>query len=197
MTFLKIYCYFCAVMRVLTLYNESFLHHCRQLELLASGFAPDFVVTIATGGDFVGNNIFNNLPHISLHCQRNTTKSKQKSSIFSHIVKHLPRCANNLLRIVESKWLASRKPGARTLTIGETERAALSRAERILVVDDAVDSGATLKTVVDAIKSVNKTAVVRSAAITVTTDTPLLMPDYTIYTNHTLIRFPWSADANS
>jgi hypoxanthine phosphoribosyltransferase len=66
----------------------------------------------------------------------------------------------------------------------------------VLVVDDAVDSGATLIAVLDAVYKAAGSSKVRSAAITVTTENPMVMPDYYLYHDETLIRFPWSIDAN-
>ncbi len=70
------------------------------------------------------------------------------------------------------------------------------RARKILVVDDAVDSGYTLSHVLEAVKAVLPAgAEVRSAVITVTTDDPLVMPDFYLYNDKTLVRFPWAMDA--
>lgn len=68
-------------------------------------------------------------------------------------------------------------------------------AQNILIVDDAVDSGATLLAVVEAVRIDMPGAEVRSAVITQTTPSPVITPDYTLYNNRTLIRFPWSMDA--
>ena len=64
------------------------------------------------------------------------------------------------------------------------------------MVDDAVDSGYTLSHVLEAFKAVLPAgAEVRSAVITVTTDDPLVMPDFYLYNDKTLVRFPWAMDA--
>jgi hypoxanthine phosphoribosyltransferase len=183
-------------MHVLTLNNHDFNNHCHRLESLISNFEPDLLVTIATGGDFVGANMFCNVTHLSLRCQRSGSTAKRKSSLFSFIVKHLPQRVNNVLRIIESKILSSRKPRLADIRLTEHQHRVITNAKRILVVDDAVDSGATLIAVLDAIYKVAGNQTVRSAAITVTTEKPLVMPDYFIYNDKTLIRFPWSADAN-
>jgi hypothetical protein len=65
----------------------------------------------------------------------------------------------------------------------------------LLVVDDAVDSGTTLSVVLEVVRRhVPLAATIRSAAITVTTERPLAMPDYALY-HRQLCRFPWSLDA--
>lgn len=72
---------------------------------------------------------------------------------------------------------------------------AIKASKYILVVDDAVDSGNTLMAVKETIESLDSDVEIRTAAITVTTSAPAIIPDYYIYHNRTLIRFPWSKDA--
>jgi hypoxanthine phosphoribosyltransferase len=64
-------------------------------------------------------------------------------------------------------------------------------------VDDAVDTGTTLSVVMDAVRRhAPQAAKIRSAAITVTTERPLISPDYALYYRQ-LCRFPWSLDATT
>jgi hypoxanthine phosphoribosyltransferase len=66
---------------------------------------------------------------------------------------------------------------------------------RVLVTDDAVDSGATLATVLRHIHAVCPPGVeVRSAVITQTLEQPMIKPNYALFHN-VLCRFPWSFDA--
>ena len=67
------------------------------------------------------------------------------------------------------------------------------KGRKVLIVDDAVDSGATMLAVAEALREANPEAEIRTAAITVTTPKPLITPDYSMYKD--LIRFPWSMDA--
>lgn len=66
----------------------------------------------------------------------------------------------------------------------------------VLIVDDAVDSGATLKAVVDKFKTVFPDKEIKTAAITVTGKKVMYYPDFCVYNNGTLIRTPWSIDMN-
>lgn len=65
---------------------------------------------------------------------------------------------------------------------------------KVLIVDDAIDTGATLKLVKDKILEKYPKTIVRIAVITVTSNRPLIDADYCIYHNRTLVRFPWSND---
>ena len=64
----------------------------------------------------------------------------------------------------------------------------------VLVVDDAVDSGATLRNVISALMDISPNNVIKTAALTVTRKSPIVMPDYYLYHDRTLMRFPWSED---
>jgi hypoxanthine phosphoribosyltransferase len=65
----------------------------------------------------------------------------------------------------------------------------------VLVVDDAVDSGVTLATVLRLLReSSPPDTQFRSAVVTVTLAQPLAEPDFVLYRG-VLCRFPWSFDA--
>ena len=69
-----------------------------------------------------------------------------------------------------------------------------SHYAKILIVDDAVDSGYTLKAVLDKVKeNVKNESKIFSLAAVVTNKEACIWPDYTLYSD-VLIRFPWSLD---
>lgn len=99
----------------------------------------------------------------------------------------------DLLRMAEARLLALRpRPSCPRIEILSELRRQLPG--QVLVVDDAVDSGITMQAVVEALRRARPDVEVRAAVITVTTGRPSVSPDYTLYNNHTLIRFPWSID---
>jgi hypoxanthine phosphoribosyltransferase len=114
----------------------------------------------------------------------------------------LPRQLTDLLRIWEVRLLSNRRRVAipiQPLDASETaaivELAQNSPEARLLVVDDAVDSGVTLATVLQKLRQICPAHTqIRSAAITVTLDNPLVEPDFTLY-RRVICRFPWSFDA--
>ena len=181
-------------MRVLTLTPDIFREHCLRLQAEAELFCPDLIVTIARGGDFVGELMFPEVTHISVKRQRPSTETKQDLGYLAKFIRTLPVCLRNAIRITESACTSAGKHPAAPLSLGNKETNIISKASRILVVDDAVDSGATLAAVIDAINTIPGDRTVASAAITVTKRNPLISPDYTLYNNRTLVRFPWSMD---
>lgn len=111
------------------------------------------------------------------------------------MLRRLPRLVLDALRKVEAALLGMRKP--RPIDIAQVIiPAEIATGKRILVVDDAVDSGATLDGVVRALCVAAPEAEVRTAVVTVTTKHPLIVPDFVIFNDLTLIRFPWSMDVN-
>lgn len=183
-----------ADMRVITLDPGRFNDACNRLEHLvtASGFEPDLVVGISSGGEYVAEVMYHAKEHTTVTCRRPGTAGKQRHSKTLGLLKRLPRPLLNGMRITEALVLKRRKPASVTPHIEEPDKVAKARC--ILLVDDAIDSGLTMQTVVQALSGINKDADIRTAVITVTTAHPLIRPQYTLFDNRTLIRFPWSID---
>ncbi|MDE6397006.1 MAG: phosphoribosyltransferase domain-containing protein [Muribaculaceae bacterium] len=173
-------------MRVLTLNDTDFTEACRLLEERCRPFDPDLVVGIATGGAVIAEQIFPAVRHLTVTARRPSSVGKGRLSPLMSVVRRLPVPVKNIMRMAESRILSFKRPVIPKLAPIDT-----GDAKRILVVDDAVDSGATLSGVLSAIRS---EGTVRSAVITITTSGPIIRPDYSLYNNNTLIRFPWSMD---
>lgn len=180
---------------VVTLDAGRFARCCRTLagKVQAGGFDPDVVVGIRTGGEYVARGMaeaFHGSPRLeSVDLQRPSTR--RKSPLRSFLAR-LPRPVADVLRIVESRMLALRRPSVREFDRLPGSLCGLGRI-KILLVDDAVDSGATMLAVANALRRVNPEAVIRTAAVTVTTRSPHIIPDYSLFKD--LMRFPWSMDA--
>ena len=183
-------------MHVLTLNEPDFAEHCRRLDALTRSFNADLIVTIATGGDNVGSHMLPEVPHISISSHRPSTETKKKHARMLACVRRLPLPLRNLLRKVEAATVEHRMKNAvpnKIILDGKTA-ARIASAHRLLIVDDAVDSGATLAGVIDAISLLDGEREIASAVLTVTTSNPLIRPTFTLFDNRTLIRFPWSLD---
>lgn len=184
-------------MRVLTLNEREFEHASRRLErLVREDYSPDLVVGIATGGEYLASLLLVEVPHVSVRMHRPSTADKERASIIFRVLRRSPRKLSDALRLVEARvlqvtslWEKPRKP-----QIPDHVAEAIAAARRVLVVDDAVDSGATMKAVMEAVKAIPGEREVRGAAVTVTTDSPKVTPEYALFRNGTLIRFPWSKD---
>lgn len=179
--------------KIVTLTSETLAAKCGELQCIveASGFSPELVIAIARGGVWIAQNMFADVCHMSVRVQRRNTRLKK--SFLSKIVKRLPRRIQDWLRIQEARFVSgSGNSGNSELVFTIPEHL---KPTRILIVDDAVDSGRTLQIVAKACELNFPQAEIRSAAITVTRSKPYATPDYSLYQDHTLIRFPWSLDA--
>lgn len=183
-------------MRVMTLHSDAFGAACLRLEAESRPFMPDLVVGIANGGVHVAERMFAGVPHASVRCRRVDSDSKDRAGRLFGIVRKLPVWMRDLMRKAEALMLARRGAdnAVRTVECGAEAASLIAASHRILVVDDAVDSGHTLQTVLGRVHRLAPEAEVRTAALTVTTPNPVVRPDYCLYRNGTLIRFTWSND---
>lgn len=176
---------------------------CRRLADTTREFQPDVVVGIATGGARVAHLL---APHLDdspvvaeVALRRPSTEVKERIDI-GRVLRRLPTPLRNLLRWaeVELRELALRRrpappPNAGESAAGDGFGIALGSADRVLVVDDTVDSGRTLRTAVDVVRAHRPQAEVRTAVLTSTFRQPPVRADYALY-DRTLLRFPWSFD---
>ena len=192
---------------VQTLLGPAFDAACASLmNLVLASYAPTLLVGIRTGGLFVAESMARShsgrLPVLSLTCRRAGTRTKSRIPMLNQILLSLPQRVVDTLRLIEHRLLSTRR--ARSAAAPEVDQqeaqtifAALAAAPgaRILVVDDAVDSGLTLGTVLQLLRENTPTGTeIRSAVITVTLDAPRVEPDYALHRG-VLCRFPWSFDA--
>lgn len=182
-------------MKVTTLTPESFAEACERLEKLCRDFNPDTVVGIASGGVYVAEQMFSELPHVRIACQRPSTHFKQSHERLFRMIRRLPRCFRDQLRIWEARRLAGR-PAQPVLPVilDDTVRDTLQRSKRVLIIDDAIDSGTTMRAVCDAVDTVPGDRRRAIATLTVTTANPVIEPDFSLMPRGTLLRFPWSKD---
>jgi hypoxanthine phosphoribosyltransferase len=170
-------------------------------------FAPDLLVGVRTGGLVVAESMAQTaatpIPVLPLTCRRASTGVKARVKLLPKILAALPTPAVDVLRWLEHRVLSTRRrKQAAVQHIDHDEAYAIGRhlshshvAPRVLVVDDAVDSGVTLATVLRLLRDTCPAGTeFRSAVVTVTLDQPLAEPDFSLYRG-VLCRFPWSFDA--
>lgn len=178
--------------KVKTLYPELFKQTCLDLrrKVEASGFQPDAVIAIPRAGLWIQDTAWSDYNKYPVELIR-PSKGKIKK-IVSAVIKRLPLSLRDRIRIWEARKLVKRKD--HMTTTGIVLPKLPDNVGKILVIDDAVDSGATLKAIVEKINAEYPNADIRSAVITVTYPLAIYKPDYCIYNNSTLIRTPWSID---
>lgn len=131
-------------------------------------------------------------------CQRPTTSHKKKNLVrqksLKTLFKFLPKSVLNQLRIWEHQRLMKPKNVRSNREVLNVEHIHFEPYHQIWVLDDAVDTGQTLKTVVNALHSnINKKVKLQTLVVTTTADEVILAADYSLYRG-VLVRFPWSLD---
>ena len=193
---------------VRTLQQPAFEAACALLmRLVEADYAPTLLIGIRTGGMFVAEAMVRAraapLPVLPLTCRRPATGVKARMPLLRTAVASLPRSVADLTRRLEHRWFSMRRldrhqPQDIDLSEAEAISAWLRKAPhpaRILVADDAVDSGVTLQTVLQELREIGRRGTeLRSAAITQTLPDPHVAPNYVLW-RETLCRFPWSLDA--
>lgn len=131
-------------------------------------------------------------------CQRPSTKVKKKNKrteqLMKSIFQYTPRIVLNQLRVIEHQLLSGKKQNP-TREMSSEENINYSAYSKIMIVDDAVDSGYSLKHIIEFInQQVDQTTEIATLAVVVTQKEPVVKPNFYLY-KEVLIRFPWSLDA--
>ncbi len=194
-------------MRVITLRQKEFEQACFRLAKdVALQYSPDVIIGILTGGAYLGRIIYDVLnddgekKYVEVAAHRPGHRVRGSGFVKS-LFSVLPQCALDGMRILESKILEWRSrgktPGQRQVKVEMptgVQKKLLGGGCRVLIVDDAIDSGATMASVKDYIEREYPGNPVKTAVITVTTASPAVEADFSLYRDRVLVRFPWSND---
>jgi len=88
--------------KVLTFDKLRFAAECRRLEaaVVASGFVPDVVLGIESGGRYVAELIFDGVEHCYVSLRRPGTAAKQGA--LTKVLRRMPRFVNDALLLADS-----------------------------------------------------------------------------------------------
>jgi hypoxanthine phosphoribosyltransferase len=175
-------------------------------KLQDDGHQPDMIVGIASGG-LICAQLLDLPPGVVIHAcrlKRPTSDNKRKNPV-TQFLRHLPYPVTDQLRRLEDWWLERQScepyehPDSVSVQLDEdlttiAADVAWRGAQCILVLDDAVDSGMTFKTVYGRLRArLPAEVVILSAAVTQTRGNSAFATDYRVYSN-TICRFHWSFD---
>lgn len=193
-------------MKVITLNQDLFDDACDRLaNAIADEYAPDVIIGIESGGAVVAQQMFDKLlghfpqlQYFNVSAYRNSSKTKRKYKV-SDFLCVLPDILLNSLRLLEhyvlSVTMYANVSQPRNVEINTALKGYLERLSEgcVFLVDDAIDSGATMNEVIGVLKKINPALDYRTTALVLTQKTSHFVPDLSLY-NNVLIRFPWSND---
>lgn len=193
-------------MRVRTLNKKDFDNDCSRLGMLMQeGECPAAIVGVRTGGAVVAGKahlyVLERCPSVryfDVSASRASTVVKRKAGVAKFLVL-MPDFVLDVLRVVEHYVRAFvarfKKEQQRNVRVDDALEKYLGGLSQgvVYIVDDAIDTGATLKLLLDEFRAINPGLDYRTAVLVVTQSKPLVSPDLSLYRN-ILLRFPWSID---
>lgn len=134
----------------------------------------------------------------TIKCSRPSTNIKKSNSFMSRTIKFflsiLPIFFLDMLRVLEHKFLSRRQLMNNRRELSWIKSPVKDNYNLVIIVDDAVDSGHSIKIVLDSVNTLLNYEAILTAVIVETQKNPIFSPDVSMYKN-VLIRFPWSLDA--
>lgn len=193
-------------MHVITLDESEFEKDCKSLAVKISESGDVIaLIGVRTGGATVAKSIFSylekqgsDLEYYEAGASRYATSAKNSNGVKSFF-RYVPMLFLDWLRVVEHYIVNLRMTlsdnAERSVSLDNQLVDYLANLDdgRLFIIDDAIDSGATVKTLIDEINLLNPELEVKVAVLVVTQKKPLVSPDIFLYQN-VLIRFPWSSD---
>lgn len=189
-------------MSVITLHPQSLADACHRLSALVhgAGCRPALLVGILSGGAEVARLMradFPDVPYAEVRMSRPSTRKKERG-LLHRMLQAMPLWLCDVLRMAESRVGEWRSRGQLPERVGSISLdIEVPAGGTILLVDDAIDTGATIQVLRQQLQARYPNAEVRVAVITVTTAHPVCDADFCLYHDRTLCRFPWSNDYKS
>ncbi len=196
---------------VITLTPSLLAKACSQLShrVKAEGCCPSVLIGIQQGGAEVAKLMKEDFPDAA-YCEVRLSRpdTPQKSQGWKHrLLYYMPIWLCNYLRAVESRVNEWQSKGKEPVRLGEiclpddiasilnpSNPSNPSNPPLVLLIDDAIDTGATIQQARRQLLEQFPNITLRVAVITVTTPHPICDADFCLYHNRTLCRFPWSND---
>ncbi|MGN8759521.1 phosphoribosyltransferase family protein [Acidaminococcus fermentans] len=165
-------------------------------QIIEKSYHPDLVIYVARGGYLIGQDIANyfKVPAVGIYAQRKGNKLKES---LKDILKCLPRPITKMLREIELNSGVHRAIPERKVfwDADYSNSKEVIQAQKILIVDDSVDTGYSMKALIPTIKQTTQAGMIKIAAINVWTKSQdVIHTDYFNYKD-TIIVTPMSNDS--
>lgn len=182
-------------MELLELSRKKLTEENKKLyEKVIKDYNYDLVIFIARGSYLIGKDLadLNNVPLLEVFASRKGGKLKK---IISPILKIIPKGIKNILRKKEFNSNYHEKNSERSIRYNEEIWNKYKDSKRVLLVDDSVDTGYSIKYAKEAIEKFFKKATVKVAAINYfEKSTKIVNTDFYLYSEKMLLG-PWSNDS--
>jgi len=161
------------------------------LKIKESGYVPTHVLCVERAGLLVGYEVANffECTMSGIYSSRSGHSLKSKAKI---ILRYLPRSVTHLLRNIEFKSKVHEIKKDRHVYI---ESQFPPKGKNLLLVDDAIDTGYSLKAVLDFMETQGYNRQhIKIAVLTTTLNNPVCRPDISLF-DQVSFAFPWSYDS--
>lgn len=161
-------------------------------EKIISEYDYDLVIFIAKGSYLIGKELseLNNVPLLEIFATRKGSKLKK---VVSPFLKLLPKKILIKLREKEMNSTYHETNNDRTVSFDENIYSRYTDKNKILLVDDSIDSGNSIILTKNEIKKYFKDAEIKVAVFNIM-NKATVRPDFCVYEN-TMICGPWSNDS--
>lgn len=183
-------------MKYIELSRKDIEEQCKDwAKEIQKSYQPDLIVYVAKAGYLIGREMKDvfNVPLVGISATREGNALKE---VVGPIVSRMPNFVRNILISLELKSDTHSKNAERQIHFHEgLEKMKSSNIQSILVVDDSVDTGHSMKQVVDAIHSLFGDIEIKIAGLNVWDKSrSIIDSDFALYKN-TVIKSPMSKDS--
>ena len=165
-------------------------------DLVKETYEPDLIIFIAKGGYLIGKYLGDRLevPIVPVYAERQASGLK---TAVAPLLKLLPKSVKLMLRKMEVNSGVHNTMKERQISFpNDTIIEKVSKAQKILIVDDSVDTGGSVVSIMDALKEIDTSLLdIRVALLNVFTEAVDKLPRYYCLFHNTIMITPMSNDS--
>lgn len=161
---------------------------------IRNNYKYDIVIFVAKGAYLIGKDFadFNNCPLLEIKASRSGGRMKKILSPFLII---MPEKLKTYLRKKEVSSNVHSQNKKRNVEYDKNIYKKYKNAKKILLVDDSIDTGYTIKCVMDELKNYFDKSIIKVVSLNYFDKAKKIVePDYFLYKN-TMLKGPWSNDS--
>ena len=193
-------------MKVYTLDRDDIIQSSKLLaqKILENNFKPQLIIGIKTGGIYISDPMYEffsehfELEYTTVKLSRALTKKKKLIKI-DKLLKFLPYFVLDFMRNIEvclyelTKEKDYNPNREKDVEVNKDLENLLLNISKVLIINDAIDTGKTLLSVKNRLLKVNNKLEIKTAVLTNTHKKNYIDVDYQLY-DRILLRCPWAND---